>query len=141
MNEQLLLRDENIFPDEDVLKTVLGDLYPVYREFIEIVTGEEYSLETQWNYYKDGKSWLCKVSKKKKTILWLSVWSGYFKTGFYFTEKSMEAILALEIEKDLKETFLSTKPIGKLKPLVIDISSREQLKDALAVVGCKILNI
>jgi hypothetical protein len=139
MNEQLLLRDENIFPDEDVLKTVLGDLYPVYREFIEIVTGEKYSLETQWNYYKDGKSWLCKVSKKKKTILWLSVWSGYFKTGFYFTEKSMEAILALEIEKDLKETFLSTKPIGKLKPLVIDISSREQLKDALAVVGCKIL--
>lgn len=140
MNEQLLLKDENIFPDEDVLKTVLDDLYPVYREFIEIVTGEGYSLETQWNYYKDGKSWLCKITKKKKTILWLSVWDGYFKTGFYFTDKSVEAILALEIEKDLKETFLSTKPVGKLKPLVIDISSREQLKDLLAVVGCKILS-
>jgi hypothetical protein len=140
MNEQLLLRDENVFPDEDVLKTVLGDLYPVYREFIEKVTGEEYSLDIQWNYYKDGKSWLCKITKKKKTILWLSVWDGYFKTGFYFTEKSVEAILALEIEKDLKETFLSTKPIGKLKPLVIDINSREQLKDALAVVVCKSLS-
>ncbi len=141
MNEQLLLRDENIFPDEDGLKMVLGDLYPVYREFIEKVTGEEYSLDTQWNYYKDGKSWLCKITKKKKTILWLSVWDGYFKIGFYFTEKSVEAILALEIEKDLKESFLSTKPIGKLKPLVIDISSREQLKDALAAVVCKISNI
>ena len=23
----------------------------------------------QWRYYKDGKAWLCKVQKKKKTIV------------------------------------------------------------------------
>ncbi|PKP08994.1 MAG: hypothetical protein CVU09_13085 [Bacteroidetes bacterium HGW-Bacteroidetes-4] len=39
--------------------------------------------QVQWRYYNDGKAWLCKVSYKKKTVFWLSVWEAYFKVAFY----------------------------------------------------------
>ena len=51
----------------------------------------------EWRYYNDGKAWLCKVVNKKKTVFWLSIWEHYFKTSFYFTEKHLESIDALNI--------------------------------------------
>jgi hypothetical protein len=33
----------------------------------------ENKLIIEWDYYKDGKSWLCKIINKKKTICWLSI--------------------------------------------------------------------
>ena len=137
MSSQLLLKDENTYPDEDVLKEILGDVFPVYQELAKTLTGSDFSLDLSWNYYKDGKSWLCKVTKKKKTIFWLSVWEGFFKAGFYFTEKNSEGITGLTIDKSLKESFMTAKPIGKLIPLVFDITRKEQLKDLLEVVRYK----
>lgn len=139
MSSQLLLRDENVYPDDVVLKSVLGDVFPVYQELTKTLTGSDFSIDLTWNYYKDGKSWLCKVTKKKKTIFWLSVWEGFFKAGFYFTETTGAGIATLDIDLSYKETFATAKPIGKLIPLVFDITRKEQLKDLLEVVRYKLV--
>ncbi|MCU4166572.1 DUF3788 family protein [Carboxylicivirga caseinilyticus] len=87
-NETILLRDKDIEPTDAVLENALGkERFSIYQKLIKIFTNE-YSLEPQWRYYKDGNAWLCKIVYKKKTILWLSVWENYIKTGFYFTEKT-----------------------------------------------------
>lgn len=31
----------------------------------------------EWRYYKDGKSWLCKITQKNKTIVWISLWEPF----------------------------------------------------------------
>ncbi len=139
MGSQLLLRDENVYPDDVVLKEILGDVFPVYQELTKTLSGGDFSLDLTWNYYKDGKSWLCKVTKKKKTIFWLSVWEGFFKTGFYFTDKTGAGIATLDIDTSCKEAFTTAKPIGKLIPLGFDISRKEQLKDLLEVVRYKLV--
>jgi hypothetical protein len=64
--EELLLKDPNGFPENDVLENVLGKQYKHYQNFVEKLN--EYKLIIEWNYYKDGKSWLCKIINKKKTI-------------------------------------------------------------------------
>ncbi len=135
--ETQLLREQTIFPSEEVLKDVLGNIYPVYESFMGTITGAEYELTCEWNYYKDGKSWLCKVTHKKKTAFWLSVWDGYIQTGFYFTEKHLEGIAALDIDEKIKEDFCRTKPVGKLLPMIFKISQKEQLSDLLRVIEFK----
>ena len=79
----------------------------------------------EWNYYKDGNAWLCKVCLKKKTVFWLSVWDKYFRTGFYFSEKYRSGVMELDIGDDLKENFSQAKPIGKLIPLAISVNGKE----------------
>jgi hypothetical protein len=134
--ETQLLRDPEIFPSKDVLKEVLGQAYGVWEE-LETQAVQNFTLTLDWNYYKDGKAWLCKVCHKKKTVFWLSVWDGFFKTSFFFTEKHLEDIAALNISKKIKEDFSRAKPVGKLRPMLINIDKTEQLTDVLKIIKFK----
>lgn len=131
------MKDPNQPPTPEVLKNALGNSYTAYEKLIGTVTGDAYGLEPVWNYYRDGKAWLCKVIYKKKTVFWLSVWDGYFKTAFYFTEKNAAGIPALEIDEKIKEEFRNRKPVGRLLPLIISIEKEGQIKDVLSIVSYK----
>jgi hypothetical protein len=136
MAEQLL-KDADIFPDDRVLEQTLGGVFPVYDEFMKIITSEAYSLLPEWRYYNDGKAWLCKIQYKKKTVVWLSVWEGHFRLSFFFTEKNGQDIVDLDIDDELKRMFFESKTVGKLKPLILEISGMEQLPDALTIAAFK----
>lgn len=132
------LRDPEIIPTERVLNEVLGNsVYSVLASFLGRITSPEYGLNIEWRYYNDGKAWLGKITQKKKTILWLSIWEGFFKMSFYFTEKHLKSFAELDISKTKKEELATAKPIGKLFPLTVDISCKEQLADLFTVVGFK----
>ncbi len=135
--ETLLLKEEEIFPSDDVLKNALGDVYPVFKEFMDTIQSEEHGLRPRWNYYKDGKAWLCKAVYKKKTILWISVGERYFKVSLYFTEKTGAGISQLGIDRRLKKEFASGKPAGKLKPIVMKVIDRQQLTDMYTLIEYK----
>ena len=135
--EVQLLREKEIFPSKEVLKSVLGQVYDVWEELETQVTQGEFGLTLEWNYYNDGKSWLCKVCHKKKTVFWLSVWEGCFKTTFFFLERHLEGIAELDISEQIKEDFCRTKAVGKLLPMLIGIDRQEQLADVLKVVKFK----
>jgi hypothetical protein len=135
--EGQLLREKNILPTTEVLENVLGESYSAFNELMGIITNPEFGLVPQWNYYNDGKAWLCKVSYKKKTVFWLSVWDGYFKIGFYFTEKNSSGVLKMDIEEKIKEEFIQRESIGKLMPLAISVSNKEQIADVIKVIEYK----
>ena len=133
--EQLLLRDPNILPDETLLKSILGNSFEVYKIMFERIAGV--GLIPQWNYYKDGKAWLCKVQFKKKTVFWFSVWDLYFKVGFYFTEKHFPAFQDLDIDSSIKDQLAGAKPFGKLYPLTFTVKDDSQLEDIFKVIEFK----
>jgi hypothetical protein len=135
--EKPILNDPEIFPTGKVLENVLVNCYPVFELLINKVTTEPFGLAPEWRYYKDGHAWLCKVVHKKKTIFWLSVWDGYFKTTFYFTEKTGAGIAGLKIGDELKDTFSQNKHIGKLIPLTLSMHTTEQIDDLLRIVAYK----
>jgi hypothetical protein len=135
--ETKLLRDQQVFPTREVLENALGKSYPAFDGLTEILTGDPYGLTTEWRYYNDGKAWLNKVCHKKKTIFWLSVWDQYFKTTFYFSEKTGEGISELHIEEALKASFHRSRPIGKLIPLTVTIREKEQIEDVIKIAAYK----
>lgn len=138
MKAQMLLRDAGVFPSEQILRDALGKtVYSILKSFIDTIADDEYNLTIEWRYYNDGKAWLGKVIYKKKTVLWLSIWEGFFKTSFYFIEKHLEAITALDISETVKEEFVKAKIVGKLIPMIIDINRDEQLNDLLTIVRFK----
>lgn len=135
--ETPLLRDPDAYPSDEILKSVLKESYSAYEEAMKQITGAGYGLVPQWNYYKDGKAWLCKVAFKKKTVFWLSVWDGYFKAGFYFVARHCPGIDKLDIDKSIKEDFKTKKSYGTLFPLAIEMRRKDQLKDLLTIIEYK----
>lgn len=137
MEAQMLLRDADIFPSDKILEDALGEGFNVLVSFLETITNNEYALTLEWRYYNDGKAWLGKAVYKKKTIFWLSVWEGFFKTSFFFTEKHLEAIAKLDISETMKDEFAKAKTIGKLIPMIFDVNKENQLGDLLTAVRFK----
>ena len=132
--EKQLLREPEIFPSKEVLRTILGEVYDVLEALETTLTQNEYALTFDWIYYHDAKSWLCKVSHKKKTVFWLSVWAGYFQIGFYFLERHLEGIAALAIKEN---SYTLEKEFGRMIPLVFKIKKQEQIDGLLKMVTFK----
>lgn len=123
-----LLRNPEQKPGEKLFKEILSEqLYQVYEELQDLLL--KMGLSHEWRYYNDGKAWLYKITHKKKTVAWLSVWEDTFKTGFYFTEKTGAGIMSLDIDSKIKSSFSQSKPIGKLLPLALEINNKGKLED------------
>lgn len=127
-NETQLLRNPGQEPDDRLFREILSEkLYKTYEELLKMVS--EMGLSHEWRYYNDGKTWLCKITHKKKTVAWLSLWENTFKAGFYFTEKTGAGIMDLAIDNNIKSSFSQNKPIGKLIPLTLEIYHKTRLED------------
>jgi hypothetical protein len=110
------------------LKEILGDSYGAYYELIRRYEEPDYNLQPQWRYYNDGKAWLCKVVYKNKTVFWLSIWEGFFKTSFFFRERDCSGILGLDIDKSYKQQLDLHRHSGNSTCSACDKAS-DQLED------------
>lgn len=135
----LELRDENQYPSDDTLRAILNESFLSYKKLLEIY--DAYDLNYEWRYYHDGKAWLCKVQKKKRTIVWMSAWKGYMQAALYLPEKYINQVFDLDISEEMKENFRSTKHVGKSKPFIFIVREESILKDFETVMkyklGCK----
>lgn len=134
----MLLRDPSAAPDKEALRHALRDSFTAYEAMVSLITAGEYNLDMLWRYYNDGKAWLCKVTGKKKTVFWLSAWDGFFRTGFYLSERHCEGINQLDIDEKIKTGLRNSKPSGKLFPLVLDIYETAQLSDLMKLIDYKL---
>lgn len=130
------LGDETIYPDEKVLKGVLGDAYPAYCDLIKLF--DDNQMTHEWRYYHDGKAWLCKVQKKKKTIVWMSAWKGFMQATIYVPEKYVEEIYRLNLSEARKEKVRQTRKVGKSTPCIFEVRNSEALEDLSQVMQFKI---
>jgi len=133
------LKDESKYPDDELLKSILNESFFSYKKLLELFT--KYDLNYEWRYYHDGKTWLCKVQKKKKTIVWMSAWKGFMQVVLYFPEKYIEKVFELNIREVIKENFQSARNVGKSKPCIFKITDESILVDFEKVmiykIGCK----
>ncbi len=134
--EKLLLKEQDIYPNNNVLQTLLGDVFNAYQELEALLIS--YDLILNWNYYKDGKAYLCKVTNKKKTVFWLSIWETYIKIGFYFNEKTSLGIYNLDIDKSIITNYDNTKHVGKFRQLIFEIRDNSQFDDLTKIITYKI---
>ena len=133
------LKDENKYPDDDLLKSILNESFLSYKKLLELFI--KYDMNYEWHYYHDGKAWLCKVQKKKKTIVWMSAWKGFIQAVLYFSEKDIDNLYKLDISKKIKEKIHFTKNVGKSKPCIFEVGDERILNDLEKVmiykIGCK----
>jgi len=130
------LVDEKVYPDENVLKSVLGRSYAAYTDLLTLF--DKNGMTHDWRYYKDGKAWLCKVQKKNRTIVWMSAWKGYMKATIYFPEKYIGDLQKLDLPAKSKQGIIETKNVGKSKSCMFEIRNKNILKELEVVMLYKI---
>jgi hypothetical protein len=126
--EKPCLNDKDQYPDDAVLSRCLGKVKTIWDSFLALI-GESYpSFSAEWRYYRDGKSWLYKITKKKKTICWVSVYINTFKAGFYFSDKAEDLIAASKLKKEYIDQFLHGRRYGKIRGVTVAVTKAADLK-------------
>ena len=136
--EQPVFSDAGQFPTEEAIFDHIGKVKPLWTALFEHIHSEHPDFTEQWRYYRDGKSWLLKVTRKKQTIFWLSVIKNGFRTTFYFTDKAEEMLMSSGISAELKQDFRNGKHYGKIRGLTILHSKKKHVEDAKLLIGIKL---
>ncbi|MGH0053643.1 MAG: DUF3788 family protein [Sphaerochaetaceae bacterium] len=135
-SDTIQLSDQNVHPTDAVVMGVLGKVFDIYKELLSRF--ERDGLHHEWKYYKDGKAWLCKVTKGKKTIVWMSAWEGYFKATVYIQEKHIDEVMALALSETTKKNILDARNVGKLIPCTFKVKDNQIVDDLYEAIQYKI---
>lgn len=127
--EPCLLTDLNVKPNDKVVFAEIGKIAPLWVALFERTRTEFPTVEEEWNFYRDTKCWLMKVTTKKKTIMWVSIIKGAFRCTFYFPERFLDQLLALPISDEVKLSIRDGKRVGKSIAIALIINKRKQLND------------
>lgn len=136
--EQPILADKNQFPTEEIIYSHIGKSKILWQSFFEYIHSNHPEFSEQWRYYNDGKSWLLKVTRKSKTVFWLSLIKNSFRTTFYFTDKVEEAINKSSISNELKKQFKTGKRFNKIRGLTITFKNKEDIEYAKTLIAIKL---
>lgn len=126
--EKLSLNDQKEFPDDAVLSQHLGDTKKAWDTLTSMINENHPLYTTEWRYYNDGKSWLFKVTKKKKTICWVAVFDKKFKTTFYFSAKAEVLITGSPLKKEYIDQFVSGRRFGKIRAITVEVKKPADLE-------------
>ena len=136
--EQPILKDKNQFPTEEIIYSLIGKTKPIWNSLFEFIHSNHPDISEEWRYYNDGKSWLMKVTRKSKTIFWLSIIKDSFRTTFYFTDKAEETINKSSISSKLKKQFSDAKRFGKIRGVTITFKNKKDVEDAKMLIATKL---
>lgn len=134
----MLLSDKDQYPTEETIFTHIGDARKLWTAIFDYIHLEYPDLSEEWRYYNDGKSWLMKVTRKSKTIFWLSIIPDAFKITFYFGDKAEPAIQESSISKELKNAFTNGKRFGKIRAITSEIRTQVDLEHVITLIGVKL---
>ncbi len=131
------LNDPQQFPDDEVLSGCLGKVKATWDSFVALLGERDPAISGEWRYYRDGKRWLYKVTKKKKTICWVSVWSRAFKVTFYFADKAEDLIVASKLKAEYIDQFTQGKRYGKIRGVTVTVKKAADLKAIRTLIDIK----
>ncbi len=134
----LVLTDKNQFPSEEIIFSHIGKTKVIWESIFKHIHSNHPDFSEQWRYYKDGQSWLLKITKKAKTIFWLSIIKNSFKITFYFGDKAEPAIMKSKISDSLKNQFKNGKRFGKIRGLTLLMNNKKNIEFVKELISIKL---
>jgi len=132
-----ILSDKSQFPTDEVVFSHLGKSKALWESLFQYLAREHPDFTQEWRYYNDGKRWLMKVQHKKKTVFWLSVLEGSFRTTFYIHEKARQMVEGSTISEELKDQYRG-KSFGKLHSITVVHKNKKDVQFAKELIGIKL---
>lgn len=136
--EPLVLTDKTVIPTDDLIFSIIGDNRVHWQKLITSIHSKYPDSLEQWNYYNDGKNWLFRIIRKKKTIFWIGILKGTFRITFYFGDKAESLIENSDLPVSMKEDFKNGKRYGKIRGLSIRVEKGADIEHALTLAAIRI---
>jgi hypothetical protein len=136
--EPHVLTDKNQVPTEEVILSHIGQSKSCWESIFKYIHEDHPDFAEQWKFYRDGNCWLLKVTRKSKTIFWLSIIRDAFRITFYFGDKAEPAIMDSAMSGKLKDEFLNGKRYGKVRGITLTIKNNRDIEYVKSLITVKL---
>jgi len=128
-------------PLEGSLRDALGEAaFGAYESLFERLRRNHPGMVENWSYYRDAKCWLLKVSAKEKTVFWLGVYDGYFRTTFYLKPDEGDAVNAAPLPEAAKTQYAESKG-KKYHGISLNIGAPDHVESFFTLLSIKLAEI
>lgn len=131
-----LLTNKDEYPTNAILQNYFSETeFELYEQLLNGL--HKSGLQEEWNYYRDGKSWLGKIVFNKKNLGWISYLETGLQVGVYFGERLWPQVLALDLDVRIQSRLPQIEKSGKLYGIIIPITDSAYVETALSLVQFK----
>jgi hypothetical protein len=133
---KLMLPDKEVIPTDDLILSIIGDKLLLWKKLLDFIDFNLTDVSGTWHYYNDGKQWLFKMVRKKKTIFWAAVQEDAFRITFYFGDKAEPLLGESNLPQKIKDNFKTSKRYGAIRAIsvrLINESDIEVIKELISV--------
>lgn len=136
--DRIILNDKNQFPTEEIIFSHIDKSKTFWESLFKHIHTNHPDFSEEWRYYNDGKSWLMKVTRKSKTIFWLSLVENTFRITFYFGDKAETAMKESRISAALKKQFVDGRRYGKIRGLTLMMDNKQNVESTKELISIKL---
>lgn len=136
--EPIVLTDPNIQPTDELIFSIIGENSVYWEQIIDYLHDNHFDITEEWRFYNDGKSWLYRALRKKKTIYWVGILKDTFRISFWLSDKAEEMIEVSTLSEDIKEVFRNAKRSKFGRCVSVEMGSPDDLKSVLKLIELKL---
>ena len=135
--EPIVLTDPKVQPTEELIFSIIGENSTYWEQLIEYLYENHSDITEEWRFYNDGKSWLYRALRKKKTLYWIGVIKDTFRISFWFGDKAEPVLEASTLPDSLKEEFRNAKRYAHSRAISIEMHSEADLENVIRLIELK----
>jgi hypothetical protein len=132
-----MFSDKELKPNEELVFSVIKDKKTLWHALMNHLHEEYPASSGDWHYYNDGKQWLFKEVKKKKTLFWLSLFEESFRVTFYFGDKALPVIEESDLPDTIKNEFKTGKRFGAIRAITIIMNDMPDVVNVQKLIAIK----
>jgi hypothetical protein len=136
--EPVVLTDPFIIPNEVLVFSIIGDKSILWQGIISYLHDNHSDISEVWRFYNDGKCWLFRTLKKKKTIFWIGVIDGTFRITFWLGDKASPLIAQSDLPGKIKDDFENAKSYKIGRALSIKMEDKTDMDSVIKLIGIKL---
>jgi hypothetical protein len=136
--EPIVLTDPNVQPTEELIFSIIGENSVYWEQLVDYLYDKHFDITEEWRFYNDGKSWLYRTLRKKKTLYWIGVIKDTFRISFWFGDKAEPVLLASILPDYIKEEFRNAKRYAHSRAVSIEVRTTEDVQNVITLIELKI---
>lgn len=136
--EPIVLTDPTVTPDEELVFARIGKKSIHWNSIKEYLYTRHKEVTEEWKFYNDGKCWLFRYIKKKKTICWIGIQESTFRVGFWLSDKAEPLIEQSDLPESVKDDFRNAKRTKIGRGFNIVMNDQTDVENVIKMVEIKL---
>ncbi len=112
-------------PDNKQLAYAIGKTQKILNKILEFLNTNYSEIRTEWKFYGQKYGWQMKIFYKKRNILFLIPYEGYFKIVMVFGDKAVAAIVESDVPESIVQELLNAKKYMEGRGIGIDVKEEK----------------